>query len=447
MGLTITTPAPLLEKEGITFSIVRKSFTSLLITLFTLLPGALPGRGSSPASADEPRETLGITGSVRGSWWNAEKKAEKNSGAGSASLWLKSIPQIESDVATLQFEGWVRNDDISRGGKTKGDLTEGYADLSFDSLDVRIGRQMVAWGKADAVNPTDNLVVRDFTLLTPDDANQKSGVAALRGAVNMDELRLTALWLPEFRGNTLPLPTIGGIRFSEELPDNAWGQWGIKLEQFASDYDWSLSYFDGYDRNPDLALKNAGALGIDVALRYGRLKAFGADGALNFGRYGLRAEAAYLETGDTDGKDPFVKNPVFYAVAGGDRTFLENLNVNLQFVYRAVANFTDADSFANPGVSAIAYQEQLANNQMDSAQQGVSFRINNKWLNETLEAEISGLVWLKRGDSLLRPRLKYAVNDALGITIGGDIYQGPATSFFGRLNDATALFTEIRHVF
>ena len=35
-------------------------------------------------------------------------------------------------------------------------------------------------GRADRINPTDNLTPRDFTLLVPDDEDQRFGTAAIR---------------------------------------------------------------------------------------------------------------------------------------------------------------------------------------------------------------------------------------------------------------------------
>ena len=38
--------------------------------------------------------------------------------------------------------------------------------------------------------------------------------------------------------------------------------------------------------------------------------------AANAGRFALRAEAAYVDTEDSDGLDPFTKNPFLFVVAG-----------------------------------------------------------------------------------------------------------------------------------
>ena len=133
-------------------------------------------------------------------------------------------------------------------------MREAYLAGSAGSWDLAAGRQLIVWGKADAVNPTDVLSVRDFTLLTPLDEDQKSGVGALKATYNLDDLRLSAIALPEFRASKLPLPRTPGVSFTERDPANPWRQFALRAERSAGNLDWSVSAFDGYERSPDLHL-------------------------------------------------------------------------------------------------------------------------------------------------------------------------------------------------
>ena len=72
-------------------------------------------------------------------------------------------------------------------------------------------------------------------------------------------------------------------------------------------------------------------------------------------------------------------------VMGADRTFLEYLNVNIQYLVRVIVNYQNPEATGNP----VAVEEAVINNQLDQIQQGATFRINYKWLNETLEAEVA----------------------------------------------------------
>lgn len=409
-----------------------------LIPLFLMPMPAPPGIGPLPHGVAWAEEVGAITGSVRASWWSEAKNPDAGPGALSASLWAKGGASAFDGKTAFHGEGWLRGDSLINHMPAKGELREGYFDFSTENFDIRAGRQIIAWGRTDAVNPTDNLVMRDYTLHAPDDADQKSGVGALKGAYSAGDFRVIAVWLPEFRANRLPFPK-GMPSVSEVMPDNALSQWAAKVEYATGAYDCSVSYFDGFDRNPDFALGGSG-----VTMRYSRLKVYGADGAFTSGRYGFRAEAAYLASEDADGQDLFTKNPAFFAVAGGDRTFGDNFNINLQYLFRQVVNYRAPGSITPAAAIPLAEAAAFAANQYDETQHGVTFRISDKWLNDTLEAELAGLIWLQHGDSLIRPKISYALNDAVSLSAGVESYQGPRNSFFGRLTEFTAFFAESR---
>ncbi|MBI3605573.1 MAG: hypothetical protein HY202_06050 [Nitrospirae bacterium] len=43
-----------------------------------------------------------------------------------------------------------------------------------------VGKQIVVWGRADGINPTDNLTPHDFTVLLPFEDDQRFGTTALK---------------------------------------------------------------------------------------------------------------------------------------------------------------------------------------------------------------------------------------------------------------------------
>ena len=232
--------------------------------------------------------------------------------------------------------------------------------------------------------------------------------------------------------------------FSEQVPDG--GQGALKLDRSGGEVDWSVSYFNGYDLNPDLKIGASGPSGTNLILQHRRIRVLGADGATVVGRYGLRAEAAYTWTEDAGG-DPLVKQPFLYAVLGGDRTYYDNFNVNLQYYFRRVTNYSDPQSIADPLLRGIALQGAITSNQMDRFQHGLTMRISNKWLNETLEGEIAGVVSMTYRDYALKPKLVYAFNDLLKGTFGMDIYRGASDTLFGRMRDNTSAFAELKYSF
>lgn len=414
-----------------------------------LLAAWLTVVGGNATAQDEnidpsPLSLANLSGSMRGSFWSISNNPSGNNELGITELWLKATPRIGQD-AVLVMEGWARDTDVSRTGKTESVLRESYLSASNGDADIRIGKQIIVWGRADQLNPTDNLSPRDNTLFTGQSDDQRKGALALKTTYNIRSTAVSGIWLPHFHPNTQPIEAVQGAVFSETVPVG--DQFAFKLEQSGQAVDWSLSYFRGFDLNPDISISAISPGALDLSLQHHRIRVLGADTATVVGRYGLRAEAAYTWTEDAMGTDPFVKNPFFYGVIGGDRTFFEYLNVNVQYFVRYVSNYNDPHAIADPLIRSVALQQAVASNQLDHFQHGASFRISDNWLHETLTAEVAAVVNFTRRDYLLRPKLSYALDDHWKGYLGANLYRGGSDTFFGLLRNYSAVFAEIRYSF
>ncbi|MDD2719773.1 MAG: hypothetical protein PHH47_00510 [Gallionella sp.] len=389
-------------------------------------------------------QRLEFTGSIRASGWAHSLSLDQRKDIAVAAFWLKVEPRLGQDTL-LVLEGWGMNSDVVQGAAQKGKIREAYLSSSVGSLDFRIGKQLIIWGKADRFNPTDNLSPRDYTLLVPEDEDQRLGVNSIKATYNAEALSVTAIWEPRFNPNILPLPSTPGLSFSEFVrPSN---QVALKVEQSGQDVDWSASYFKGADINPDISLSSFTANGTFLRLDYHQIRVLGADAATVIGQYNLRAEGAYTVTEDAVGGNPFVKNPFVYLVVGGDRTIDDNLNVNLQYFMRRVENYSDPRAIANPLLQAIAIQSAVVSNQLERFQQGLIFRVSDKWINETLEAEVAGVYSFTNQDYVVKPKIIYAFDDHWRGTIGAALFRGNSETYYGRLRNNSTTFIEIKYGF
>jgi hypothetical protein len=413
-------------------------FFGLILFLWTMSAAAEEPSESANTLKDLAQKT-NFTGSIRGGYWSSSRTLDDRENLATTALWLKIAPKLQSNVS-LFVEGWITNQQLFREYETEEQLREAYLDIILGPMDFRIGKQIIVWGKTDRINPTDNLSPRDFTLLVPEDDDQRFGTAAAKATYYFEGLSLTGLWIPHFEPDTIPIhqPT-PPLSLHEEVPETSFGEWAVKIEQTGRAVDWSLSYFDGFDLFPDIGFTPP----ADLVLEHHRIQVIGADAATTLGRYGLRGEAAYTMTQDSKGDNPFIKNPFFFMVIGGDRTFIEYLNVNLQYLLRVVVNYQNPEATGNP----VAIEQAVVNNQLDQIQQGVTARVNYKWLNETLEGEIAGVLFFPRHDYLIRPKVTYAFTDHWKGTIGGDLYRGEQRSFFGYLRDNSTAYAELRWSF
>lgn len=408
-------------------------------------PLSLGARIESAASGG--REWLqkeGIGGHARFDYYSASKRLDNIHSLPGLTLQPKFQPKFGS-WGDAKIEGRLTDPDLGNNREPKqARLLEAYSNLYLGSVDVRVGKQNIPWGRADALNPTDNLTPKDFTLLSArDEEERRIGTLGVRTNYYRGDYTLSLIYLPIFNPSTIPLAPTPGIQITEDKRSQ--GKWNdqalaAKLDHTGGAIDWSLSYYYGLDVLPFGRPLSP----TQVQLVHNRIHVIGADFAKNFGRYGVRGEMAYTQTQDPEGTNPFIQNPFFMYVLGVDRDITEDLNINVQAYQRTIINFKDPFAIQDPLSRNVAVLSDTFYQQLDQYQGGFTSRIKATWLNKTLEGEILGMLNLPRTDFFLRPSLTYAFTDVWKGFIGWDIFNGQKNSFFGRLEPNTAFFVEIR---
>jgi hypothetical protein len=382
--------------------------------------------------------------SLRGAYWSSDRKLTSANHFGVSELWLRSQPKLGENV-TSRFEGWIIDQDLFRGASPRFELRESYLSYRGNSFDVSVGRRIVVWGRADSINPTDALSSRDRTLLFPEDDDQRRGNFMMTGNYSINENNnVSVYWLPEFRPNVIPITTSVGV-------NNQGQDTSVQLSQFAAKYDysgrgvdWSLSYFDGIDRNPNLAITAITPISISFVQRYYRMRAIGFDASTTLGRYGLRGEVAYVRTKDEKGDNPEIFNPYIFAVIGGDKDVVQNFNVNVQYLFHYTFSYQSPNAIPNPIFRAIGEANNLISLQTHQALHGLSVRLNYKWLNDSVEAGLTSVVFFNDGDFVLTPKIMYKLTDNVRISLGGDYYSGSSNTVLGRLKGNNTAYIAIR---
>ena len=151
------------------------------------------------------QDILGLSGSVRAADFSKDKSFRDQTGYAVGSVWVTVAPQELLGIKTY-FDGRAQAQDLTRSSGTTWEVREGYAQISLGKLDLRVGRQITVWGRADKINPTDSWSTRDFALLVPEDDDQRLGIASLQATWNAGPYRAIALWQPEWREPVSPIP-------------------------------------------------------------------------------------------------------------------------------------------------------------------------------------------------------------------------------------------------
>jgi len=405
-------------------------FGVLVVVLLSLAAGASASAGDVASSGE-------WSGSASLSCWSGSRRLDDAGTAPGASVWLKASGSLSD--ARFFAEGWLRSEDMSSRPAGRGRFREAYLSMALGNADVRIGRQVLVWGRADQLNPTDSLTPRDYTLLVPEPGDDRLGVDAVQLKPRWGATSLSVVWLPRFSPSVTPLPE--GVR--PGLPRSA-RQLALKLDNSGGGgTDWSVSWFSGFDLMPTLAPSSPGML----ESRHPRIQVVGGDFAVPVGRLGLRGELAHTRTEDPGGTDPLKKNSFFYGVLGVERSFFGDLNVNVQAYAYRVQKYRDPRDLVDPQLRQLAVRQASLAHQLERSERGLAVRVSDKWWNETLEGEVAVVVSFGGQGHIFKPRLAYALNDHLRLTLGADIYRGRADSPYGLLQRNSLAYGELRAYF
>ncbi len=291
-----------------------------------------------------------------------------------------------AEAAKFHAEAWIRSPgllpsavsgtDLFSPGSVAPvvlDLREAYFELNgfiFDNIDLKVGRQRIAWGTADKLNVVDN--VNPMDLSDPWDFGRRLGSDGAQLNVYAAGLQITALAVAQFTPAVLPagqwatalLPsavqappglTLGSVSSTATLPGLSIANSltaGLRVKGNLLGYDLSVSYLYGRQSLPvidSIVITSPGLPVVNAVtdLTYPREHIFGADFAGSVLGIGVWAEAAVflpqevtlttdssqLPGGGVVQSAALSSTPYVKFVAGGDYTFPGDVYLNGQYVH------------------------------------------------------------------------------------------------------------------
>ncbi len=404
---------------------------------------------------------------------------------------LSLTGQVELDKVKFYSEVWVRNfgsssamrlSELSNKDKVEPiniDVREAYVDVKgfiFDNLDLRVGRQRIAWGTADKLNPTDNLNPDDLEDIW--DFGRHLGSNAIKLSYYLGDFTFTGVFIPTFTPAVLPRGDWVSIFASEfvnfdfpkgvqvvidsssispdsikvlyperSLKDGA--KFGFKIsKKDIFGFDVSLSYVVGRDDIPVphhvggklFILNGSSILKVDsVALIFPKMKVLGFDFTGDLGGVGVWGEAGifypnyimklYIEGGnivETVEKKSYTK-----FVLGADYTFGDGLYVNVQ------------------------YLRGFLHERRDNLKNYLVFNFEKKYMDDKLKFNfLSGGIDFERLKDIrnnyglvYNPQITYMPMDNFEIAVGARIIDGKGKSLFGTLKDRDEVYLRVKYSF
>ena len=355
------------------------------------------------------------------------------------------------------------------------EFREAYVDLygfGLKNLDIRIGRQIIVWGTADALNPTSNL--------SPDDLEdifnfgEKFGVNAVNASYYLgDNLTINGVYVPVFTPATLPfgdfanafsapmdLPpgmtvrTLSDTVILPERKQSESSQIGLKASTNLLGYDMSLSYFKGRDDLPILSkatialVDMIGTVDIATELVYPKIQVIGGDFAGSISSVGIWGEGAVFIPEElvmtTIAHSPVTgqmkvtqtlaldDEPYFKFVLGGDYTFKNGLYFNGQYLY------------------GFLYERGK-----DELNDYFTFRLEKTFLDDKFKlVPIGGAVAINDWDDVKNnyglvyaPELSYFPSDNVELNIGSFIIDGKGANMFRMIKGLDEIIFRLKVIF
>lgn len=394
------------------------------------------------------------------------------------------------------------------------DVSEAYLDLYTGKVDCRVGIQKFAWGRLDEINPTDNLNTEDYTEgAINEEVDRKIGVPAIKINGYSDFCNVEIGWVPRYVPYRLPTAEerwfpkplkppseisstyVGTIPVHTSyddisLPDFSLShsETGIRISKYIEGWDFSVSYFTGYDPVPvtgaradvTVTLPNQSSLDdytmnteLTMVPEIHRMQVYGFDFSTTMGSFTVRGEYAYfrnkfynrvmesvLEDTLTIQKqqeilDEFTREYLRSQGTKNVQTFHIDPKVSIQedsMKYGLGLDYLYGDT----AVSFQFIQEYIPDYQDDKPiyfnKNGVdtllTFLYKQFFLQNTLELTFRTAYGIEFRDYIIKPSLKYSFTNNFQGTIGLLIIQGKYNdSLFGQYRKNDEIFAKVRFSF
>ncbi len=330
---------------------------------------------------------------------------------------------------------------------------ENYIDLYFDLLDVRIGNQFIFWGKTDWVNPTDNINPWDFKNIAAEIEDYRIPVIAAKFDFYFwENFPIEFVWIPRFTPNKIPIELPGKMGpfdvkiMPEALPNNNLknSEFAVKISSQFAGIDYSISYFNGFDKFPSMFSKvdfTSANPSILFQCKYFRQSVFGFDFVTTFNQFALKGEGAYYLTKDKNGKNIFIENPHLQYVLGVDYIPTDKLTLNFQFIQNIRFKFDE--NFEK----SYRLQNGIPLTDMPKGKETSISTMVKYNISDFLNLRFISVMNFPDKDAFLLPILNYSLADNINVYCGGTIFTGGSESVFGKSKKYSRGFLELKYSF
>jgi len=305
-----------------------------------------------------------------------------------------------------------------------------------NSLDIKIGRQIVVWGKSDSIRVVDVLNPLDFREPGMVDIEDlRLPVTMIKADYYFNQWNFSAIAIPEIRFNKVPVYGSDFYVADQKAPDETIpnhienSEFALALEGIFSGWDLSFHYANHYDDQAHMILNN----GKPIRQEHSRLNLLGVASNIAFGDYLLKIESAYI-----DGLEFASTSTEFSRVdflMGVDYSGFTDTTLSVEAVNRKLLDYESELSTSidrtdeNEGQIALRYSGSF---------------IHDK-INITALAAILGTDF--DAGAYYRGSIEYELMNATSVTLGGIVYQSGDNFLLERIAQNDRVFFDLRYSF
>ncbi len=318
-----------------------------------------------------------------------------------------------------------------------------------DTVDVRIGRQVLTWGTGDMLFIND-LFPKDWPsfFMGRDAEYLKAPSDTVRIGWYPGPVNIEFVYTPQFT----PDRFITGERISywnpllgrhggqhEQVDYNAPSTWfeddefALRIYKNIGGYEFAVYGYSGYWKSP-----GGQRLIPLMQASFPKLNVYGASVRGTVGRGIGNIEVGYYDSRqDRPGGNPLINNSEFRLLAGYEQELAKEFTGAFQYYLEHMMDYGEYER------ARFFFEPKRHQNR-----QVLTVRLTKLLMNQNLTLSLFMYYSPTDGDAYLRPLTQYKMNDHWTFELGGNVFVGRLdTSFFGQFEDNTNVYASARYSF
>lgn len=386
---------------------------------------------STTAAADEDGIQLGNTLTL--GYWSGSKNLDDSGGRPVATLQNKI--SFERDNIKLLADLLTSKRETTGHARIR--PRELYAQVNDGDMQVRIGRQIINWGQADFINPTQRFAVVDYRLLSSQQGLEQSGVDGVRLRKSLEDLNFDLVLTTFESGSQIALGPIESLGFAISNDSSKQRLIGLRVSNSDPVHEIAVSLSSGNSVLPVYRLATPSL----VKLIHPRVSTVGLDYVYNAGNYAFKVETAYSKNLGNDSSLGPVPLDQLHTVIGFERK-LDDYTVAAAFSHKHVYKFKDA-YLGDP----LTFFNLTAADQLSPSPKDFLLRVTKS--APDLDSGYTAVLRKSLTDRAIALYFAYQqkLTGSTTFSLGANLFQGSNSTYLGSFKKNDIAWTELRFSF